>query len=121
MKRIPLFEVFVTFLSYSFSLVLWVNPELFNDGAAGYEKLSNLASESTYAVVFMLAATIKLIGLLFDIKWLRTVGLIASVLIYLALSILFFMDHSKFLPIVLGLLSLCCGLCIVTDVKNTKM
>lgn len=121
MKRVPLFEVFITFISYSFALALWTNDTLFGSNVNGYSKVASLASESTYAAVFTVAATIKVIALLADIKSLRIIGLISSLLIYLTFSILFFMDQSTFLPLVMGILSLTCGMCIITDVKHTKL
>lgn len=121
MKRVPLFEVFITLISYSFAFALWTNDGLFGSGQNGYEKIASVASESTYAAIFTVAATIKVIALLRDIKSLRIIGLIASLLIYLTFSILFFMDDSTFLPLVMGILSLACGMCMITDVKHTKL
>lgn len=120
MKRIPTFEIFITFLSYSLSAALFMNDTLFNT-AKGFESMENVGKEWVFALVFFIAATVKVVGILFDIKPLRVVGLFMSFIIYLSVGILMLLSGSVFLPVMLGVTTFSCGLSIMTDVKYTKL
>lgn len=119
--QIPTFEVFITFLSYSLAFMLFVNENLFESNLATYGTFAKLGDEWTYGLVFILAATIKLVGILMDIKGLRIIGLVISAVIYATLATMFMMGQSTFLPIILFLLTITCILATITDVKYTKL
>jgi hypothetical protein len=120
MKRIPTFEIFITFLSYSLSAALFVNDHLFTN-AKGWEAMGNVAEEWVFALIFFIAATVKVIGILFDIKPLRVVGLFLSFVIYLSVGVLMLISGSVFLPVMLGVTTFSCGMAAKTDVKYTKL
>ena len=120
MKRIPTFEIFITFLSYSLSASLFVNDHLF-DTAKGFESMNNVGGEWVFALTFFVAATVKVVGLLFDIKFMRYFGLFLSFMIYLLVGLLMLLSGSVFLPVMLGVTTFSCGLSIMTDVKYTKL
>lgn len=119
--QIPTFEVFITFLSYSLAFMLFVNQNLFEHNLATYETFKRIGDEWTYGLVFIVAATIKLVGILIDIKGLRIIGLVISAIIYATMGTMFMMGQSIFLPIILFLLTITCMLAIATDVKYTKL
>lgn len=120
MKRIPTFEIFITFLSYSLSSALFVNDDLF-ETAKGFESMSNIGEEWLFALIFFIAATVKVIGILFDIKPLRVFGLFLSFVIYLSVGVLMLLAGSIFLPVMLGVTTFSCALSVVADVKHTKL
>lgn len=120
MKRIPTFEIFITFLSYSLCLALFVNDTLFETNES-WESMSNVGEEWVFALTFFIAATVKVIGILFDIKSLRIFGLFLSFIIYLSVGILMLLAGSIFLPIMLGVTTFSCAMSALTDVKYTKL
>lgn len=119
--QIPTFEVFITFLSYSLAGMLFVYENLFETNLVSYQTMANLGDEWMYGLIFIFAATVKLVGILLDIKWLRVIGLLLSAVIYLTMGIMFLLGQSVFLPIILFLLTITCVLSTVTDVKYTKL
>lgn len=97
-----------------------MNDSLFNT-SKGFESMENVGKEWMFALVFFIAATVKVIGILFDIKPLRVLGLFMSFIIYLSVGILMLLSGSVFLPVMLGVTTFSCGLSIMTDVKYTKL
>ncbi len=83
--------------------------------------MNNVGEEWLFASVFFVAATVKVIGLLFDIKPLRVFGLFLSFVIYLSVGVLMLMAGSIFLPVMLGVTTFSCALSVLADVKNTKL
>lgn len=120
MKRIPTFEIFITFLSYSLCLALFLNGGLF-ESSKGWAAMNNVGEEWVFALTFFIAATVKVIGILFDIKPLRVFGLFLSFIIYLSVGILMLLAGSIFLPIMLGVTTFSCAMAALTDVKYTKL
>ena len=121
-KRIPYFEALVSLLSYYLAIVCMFNNNMFEDLSGLYGALGQLGNETFFAMVFFTAATIKVIGLLINCYFLRKIGLAASALIYLVITVSYAMSSMPlnwgtgifFLLFAFSLLSM-------FEVKNTKL
>ena len=121
-KRIPYFEALVSLLSYYLATVCMFNNNIFSQFPRVYGSLENLGSETTFAMIFMVAATIKVIGLLINCHALRKIGLGLSSLIYLVITVSYAMSDVPF-SWGLGIFALLSAFSALTifDVKNTKL
>lgn len=121
-KRIPYFEALVSLLSYYLAIVCMFNNNMFEQLPEIYGALSQLGSETFFAMTFFTAATIKVIGLIINCYFLRKLGLGLSALIYLVITVSYAMSNVPlnwgtgifFLLFVFSLLN-------VFEVKNTKL
>ena len=121
-KKIPYFEALVSLLSYYLAMVCMFNNNVFSQLPEVYGKLESLGSETTFAMIFMVAATIKVVGLILNCYLLRRIGLGLSSLIYLVITVSYAMSEIPFswgLGI-FALLSLFSAL-MIFEVKNTKL
>ncbi|MGN1217568.1 MAG: hypothetical protein ACI4TD_06285 [Phocaeicola sp.] len=121
-KRIPYFEALVSLLSYYLAIVCMFNNNMFEQLPEVYGALSQLGSETFFALIFFTAATIKVIGLIINCYFLRRLGLGLSSLIYLVITVSYTMSEVPFnwgLGI-FALLSLFSAL-MMFEVKNTKL
>ena len=121
-KKIPYFEALVSLLSYYLAMVCMFNNNVFSQLPEVYGKLESLGSETTFAMIFMVAATIKVVGLVLNCYPLRRIGLGLSSLIYLVITVSYAMSEIPFswgLGI-FALLSLFSAL-MIFEVKNTKL
>ena len=121
-KRIPYFEALVSLLSYYLAIVCMFNNNMFEQLPEVYGALSQLGSETFFALIFFTAATIKVIGLIINCYFLRRLGLGLSALIYLVITVSYAMSNVPFnwgLGI-FALLSLFSTL-MMFEVKNTKL
>ncbi|WP_139891108.1 hypothetical protein [Bacillus sp. D12] len=88
MKRsIPYFEALVSILSYYLAMVCMFNNDMFQQLPELYGTLSQLGSETLFALIFFSAATIKVIGLVINSYVMRKFGLGLSALIYLIIAV----------------------------------
>ena len=121
-KRIPYFEALVSLLSYYLAFVCMFNNDMFSELPDIYGGLQKLGSETTFAMIFMIAATIKVIGLTLNCYAMRKIGLGASAIIYLVITVSYAMSEVPFnwgLRI-FAILAVFSALTIF-DVKNTKL
>ena len=121
-KKIPYFEALVSLLSYYLAMVCMFNNNVFSQLPEVYGTLESLGSETTFAMIFMVAATIKVVGLVLNCYPLRKIGLGLSSLIYLVITVSYAMSEIPFswgLGI-FALLSLFSAL-MIFEVKNTKL
>ena len=121
-KRIPYFEALVSLLSYYLAFVCMFNNDMFSQLPAIYGGLQNLGSETMFAMIFMVAATTKVIGLVLNCYPLRKIGLGASAVIYLVITVSYAMSE---VPLNWGLgifaLLFVFSLLSIFEVKNTKL
>ena len=121
-KKIPYFEALVSLLSYYLAMVCMFNNNVFSQLPEVYGTLESLGSETTFAMIFMVAATIKVVGLVLNCYVLRRIGLGLSSVIYLVITVSYAMSEIPFswgLGI-FALLSLFSAL-MIFEVKNTKL
>ena len=121
-KRIPYFEALVSLLSYYLAFVCMFNNDMFSELPDIYGGLQNLGSETMFAMIFMVAATIKVIGLVKNCYALRQFGLLLSAIIYLVITVSYAMSE---VPLNWGLgifaLLFVFSLLSIFEVKNTKL
>lgn len=120
MKRIPVFEAFVSLLSCYLAVILLWNDDFFSSNPTSYDKLSNLVDEKTAAAIFFIAATVKICGILLNLKSLRIIGLAMSALIYLSIATTYFLGNALW---GLGIFSLLSVFSVISifEVKYTKL
>lgn len=118
--RLPIFETFISLLSCYLAIILFTNENFFNTNPITYGKLSELTSEATIACIFLVAAFTKIIGISFDIRWVRITGLCMSSVIYLVIAVTYYLGSVLWGLGIFSLLSIFCIINIV-DVKNTKL
>lgn len=86
-KHIPIFENYITFLSITLAIMLFLFPNMLVDGTETYQWLLVILPQYLWALLFFITGMMKAIGLLIDNDILRTMGLILSVIIYATFSI----------------------------------
>lgn len=120
MKKMPIFEVFISFLSCYLAVVLFTNDSFFQSNPISFQKLANLASELTVGIIFLVAAFTKIFGVVFNVRWLRVVGLSMSAIIYVSIATTYYLSHALW---GLGMFSLLAIFCIISiiDVRYTKL
>lgn len=121
-KRIPYFEALVSLLSYYLAMVCMFNNDMFSQLPEIYGGLDSLGNETTFAMIFMTAATIKVIGLVINCYTLRRIGLGLSALIYLVITVSYAMSDVPF-NWGLGIFALLTvfSILMIFEVKNTKL
>lgn len=93
---VPIIEVGFSILSISLSLILFGSPEMFDSLPQTYEFFREIASESLWATVFLLAALTKILGLVTKRNGIRRVGLLASTVIYGLIASAYFLGAGVF-------------------------
>lgn len=90
MRKIRIIELTLSIISSWWAIVLFKVPQMFDRQPATYQFFKDIASESQWAIVFMLAALVKIVGMIINVKSMRRVGLIMSVMIYLFIACSYF-------------------------------
>lgn len=89
----PIFELYTTVFSILMAIMMFLYPEMLNDGrmnaVKAYSNMMHVMSQPIWAMAFFGACMLKAIGLLLDSVWMRVSGLIASGLLYIALGVCF--------------------------------
>ena len=121
-KRIPYFEAMVTILSYYLAISCMFNNDIFHQLPDLYRSLGKLGNETFFAMVFLVSATVKVFGLLFNCYTIRRIGLGLSALIYLVIAVAYVMSA---VPLNWGtgifFLLFVFSLFHIFEVKNTKL
>lgn len=84
--KVSIIELTLSFISSWWAFVLFNVPHMFIRQPDTYNYFSGIASERQWAIVFMLAALVKIVGMIINSKSMRRVGLIMSVMIYLFIA-----------------------------------
>ena len=79
---IPIIEFILSIISTWWAIVFLNSPDLFEEYPQTYDSFNKLAPITWWAGLFIVAAAIKVIGILFHIRWLRRIGLFLSAVIY---------------------------------------
>lgn len=100
-KSLPYYETFVTLISLSIAVLLFLSPNLMiNSNGHMYDWLLKLMPQYMWAFSFFGAGILKSIGLVLDNRLLRYIGLIMSTLIYLAFTVCFSINFPSISAIV---------------------
>lgn len=101
----PMFEVFTTMFSILFTISLFIYPEFLSQDVESYVIMTEIMTQTVWAVIFFIASMMKAIGLLIDSRVLRISGLIISIMLYLIISISFAVMFPNILSIVFGVMA----------------
>jgi hypothetical protein len=96
MFRIPIIEVVLTIISSWWAVVLFNSPGLFKESPNIYSFFDQFSNEKHLALVFVVGAVVKIIGLAARIIFLRKAGLLISAFIYAMISVAYFMGSGWF-------------------------
>lgn len=79
---IPIVEVVLSLISLWWGVVLFNNPNLFNDLPEVYRFFGRVTTEYNWGFVFLFSAFVKIIGIILRNAKLRKFGLLMSAIIY---------------------------------------
>lgn len=100
-KPTPMFEMYITLFSITVAIVLFLYEDMMlsetvGSGAGLNGGLLGIMSQNLWAITFFTAGLLKAVGLVLEIDWLRTLGLIISGVLYLIISVLLFSSFPNF-------------------------
>lgn len=109
-----------TLISLLLTITLFIYPSMLLKGYAAYDIMLQVMPNYLWGVTFFIAATLKGIGLLCDIKIMRKLGLVMSAVIYFVISLSFSVDFPALSSITYGVLSVF-SVVSIHQVKNTSI
>ena len=87
MKKIPIYEAGLSIVSIWWAIVLYTNSDLFNQIPGFYRIFKKvIPNESGWAIFFLIAAMVKILGIVIENKGIRLIGLYMSVFLYAVIS-----------------------------------
>ena len=87
MKKIPIYEAGLSIVSIWWAVVLFLNDSLFNQIPGFYLMFSKItAKESGWGIFFLVAAMVKMLGIVIENRSIRLAGLYMSVFLYGVIS-----------------------------------
>lgn len=81
MRKVPIIELFLSLISTWWAIVLFSNHQMLDRVPKHYEPLAEL-QENGWGLIFMVAALIKILGIITERFYLRKVGLFMSMFLY---------------------------------------
>ena len=79
--KIPIIDFILSIISSWWAIVL-LNTDLFSRQPETYSFFGNIATEDQWAILFIVAAAVKIIGIVINNSLLRKLGLVMSAFIY---------------------------------------
>ena len=95
-SNIPIIEFILSIISSWWAIVFLNSPGIFEKFPEQYSAFKELAPVSGWATLFILAASVKIIGIIIEKKWLRKTGLVLSVIVYGLISYCYFISLGWF-------------------------
>lgn len=95
-EAIPVVEVGLSILSLCLAFVFFGSPQMFDRLPATYEFFKALAPEWMWAVFFLVAAALKLLGIATKKRKIRKAGLIGSTIIYGLIAAAYYLGTGLF-------------------------
>jgi len=81
-SRVPIIELFLSIISLWWAFICFMNPHLFDHLPVTYQIFADISQEKGWGCVFIVAASIKILGILLEKKWMRKLGLTMSAFLY---------------------------------------
>lgn len=81
-KDVPIIEIILSLISTWWAIVFINIPEIFTLRPKTYAGFADIAPEYIWSIVFIVAASIKIIGIFAKLNFLRKFGLTMSTIIY---------------------------------------
>lgn len=91
-QSIPLLEVSLSFFSIYAAILMFLYPNILDESSGVYENMTAIVPQTTWAVAFLLAALVKVVGLVLKRDGLRRLGLLMSALIYGGIAFSYVME-----------------------------
>lgn len=92
----PILEIGFSILSICLAMVLLGSPQLFDRAPNAYEFFKAIAPEYGWAILFISAAVVKVVGLATKKRIIRRTGLIGSTLIYGLIAAAYYLGSGWF-------------------------
>lgn len=96
MLRIPIIEVILSIISTWWAVVLFNQPDQFERLPTTYQFFSSVANEWQWGIVFLVAASVKIFGILLKNELLRKIGLFMSAMIYGLIAAAYYLGSGWF-------------------------
>lgn len=96
MLRIPIIEVILSIISTWWAVVLFNQPDQFERLPTTYQFFSSVANEWQWGIVFIVAASVKIFGILLKNELLRKIGLFMSAMIYGLIAAAYYLGSGWF-------------------------
>jgi hypothetical protein len=80
--KIPIIEFILSLISSWWAIVLFKTPDMFENIPQIYGFFDRFADEHYWAAIFLLAATVKILGIIVSNNSIRKIGLIMSAVLY---------------------------------------
>ena len=81
-SRIPIIDFILSLISTWWAIVLILNPNLFSEYPQQYNAFGKILPEYGWMIMFIVAASVKVVGIFMEMRFLRKIGLIMSAVIY---------------------------------------
>ncbi|CEG23119.1 hypothetical protein BN1080_02063 [Planococcus massiliensis] len=95
-EAIPVVEVGLSILSLCLAFVFFGSPQMFDRLPSTYEFFKALAPEWGWAIFFLVAASLKLLGIATKQRNIRKAGLIGSTIIYGLIAAAYYLGTGLF-------------------------
>jgi len=89
-KHFPTFELFLIMFSISLSILLFISSDTLDPNGKLYSNMLKIMSQNMWALSFFVISMLKAVGLLFDKRQLRYIGISASCVLYFILFVCYF-------------------------------
>ena len=90
LEDVPIIEIILSLISTWWAIVFLISPNIFTLRPDTYIGFENIAPEYIWMGTFMIAASIKVIGIFAKINFLRKLGLTMSTIIYALIAYCYF-------------------------------
>jgi len=81
-SRVPIIELFLSIISLWWAFICFTNNHLFDNLPDFYIIFAEISQEFGWGCIFVLAAAIKVFGILLKKSWMRRLGLTMSAFLY---------------------------------------
>lgn len=82
MRKMPDKEASLSLVSIWWAIILFVNDDMFINLPSIFAYVTSFSTQTTWGIIFIIAALIKVIGLITERKYLRLIGLYCSLVLY---------------------------------------
>lgn len=98
LRNVPIIEAGLSLVSIWWSVILFANDDMFNDLPKQYEVFGEISQETGWGIFFVIAAFIKVAGLVWDKKFLRITGLYMSTFLYALIATGYILSDTPLRP-----------------------
>lgn len=123
-KELPVFEMFITMVSISLSIVMFLFPNMFSSGVSSslspYGFLLVIMPQFMWALTFFCTGILKAVGMLISSRGLRIGGIVLSSLVYGVIAVIYSIGFPTIESVVFTALTVF-SLLSISEVKRTGL